>query len=129
MPSDTSPVESLYVTLMNLVWRLDIQSSHFSTLVVLKHCAYHLVFESRYVKLFDARPNAIHIFGLRIRQILFASNISIDSILETSQYFAIPSWYIKPPDILFDLVHLRGKKSHKCLSVQATFLGNKELIL
>ena len=36
-----------------------------------------------------------------------SSNISFDRILKTSQYFAIPPWYIKPPDNVFELVHLK----------------------
>ena len=67
------------------------------------HSAHDLVFEDRYTKWFDARPIVIHTFGLCIRQILSASNISFDIILETS----IPPWHIKPSDIVFDLVHLK----------------------
>ena len=62
------------------------------------------------MKLFDAKPNAIPTFGLRIKQLLTASNITFDDIMETPSYFILPPWYIKPPTILFDLVHL--KKNH-----------------
>ena len=51
--------------------------------------------------------NAICPFGFCIKQILSASNISFDSIMESSQYFVLPPWYIKPPDIVFDLVYLK----------------------
>ena len=70
------------------------------------HPAYQLVFDGKYVKLFKVTLNAICTFGLRMRQI----NIRFDSIMEISQYFGLPPWYIKPPDIVFDLVHL--KKGH-----------------
>ena len=62
------------------------------------------------MKLFDARPNAICTFGLHIRQILSVSNIRFDSIMETSQYVVLPSWYCKPSDIMFNLLHI--KRNH-----------------
>ena len=41
-----------------------------------KHPAAHdAVFDNKYMKLFDARPNAIHTFGLRFKQFLTASNV------------------------------------------------------
>ena len=63
------------------------------------------VFESKYM-LFDARPNVIRTFGLRIKQFLTASNISFSDILETPSYFVLPPWYIRPPKIVLDLMHL-----------------------
>ena len=33
-----------------------------------KHPAHNAVFDNKYMKLFDARPNAIRTFGLRIKQ-------------------------------------------------------------
>ena len=94
--------------LTNLVTGLDIQSSGLKSSGLKSmptHPAHDLVFEDRYVDLFDARPNAIRTFGLCTRQILSASNIIFDSILEVPQYFAL--WYIKPPDVVFDLEHLK----------------------
>ena len=38
-----------------------------------KHPTHDAMFDNKYVKLFDARSNAIHTFGLRIKQFLTAS--------------------------------------------------------
>ena len=40
-----------------------------------KHSTHDAVFDKKYMKLFDARPNAIRTFGRRIKQFLIASNI------------------------------------------------------
>ena len=48
------------------------------------------VFDNKYMKLFDARPNAIRTFGLLIKQFLTASNIDLSDILETPSYFVLP---------------------------------------
>ena len=61
------------------------------------------------MKLFDARPNSICTFGLRIKQFLTASNIDISDILETFSYFVLQPWCIKPPKIVMDLVNLKKK--------------------
>ena len=42
-----------------------------------KHPAHNAVFDNKYMKLFDARPNAIRTFSLRIKQCLTASNIEL----------------------------------------------------
>ena len=44
-----------------------------------KHPTYDTVFDDKYMKLLDARPDAI----LRIKQFLIASNIEYSDILET----------------------------------------------
>ena len=88
----TSRVESLYVDAhepclgarrakLSLQYACKIKS-------LPKHPA---VFDNKYMKLFDARPNAIRTFGLRIKQFLTASNIELSDILET------PSYFISPP--------------------------------
>ena len=59
------------------------------------------VFDNKYMKLFDARPNAICTFGLHIKQFLTASNCS--DVLETALYFVLPPWCIKPHKIVLDL--------------------------
>ena len=82
------------------------------------HCLnipHDAVFDSKYMKLFDARPNAICTFGLFIKQFLTASNIDFSGILETPSYFVLPPWCIKPIQIVLDLVHL--KKDHTDASV------------
>ena len=72
-----------------------------------KHTAHNTVFDNKYMKLFDARPNAIYTFGLRIKQFLTVSNIELSDILETPSYFISPPWCIKPPKIVLHLVHLK----------------------
>ena len=61
--------------------------------------------------MFDARPNAIRTFGLRIKQFLTASNIELSDILETPSYFISPSWCINPPKIVLELVHLKNDRT------------------
>ena len=70
-----------------------------------------MVFDNKYMKLFDARPNAIHTFGLRIKQFLTASNIDFSDILETPLYFVLPPWCIKPLKIVLDLVHVKKDRT------------------
>ena len=65
------------------------------------------VYDNKYMKLFDGRPNAIRTFGLPIEQLLPASNIQILEILETPSYFILPPCCIKPSKIVLDLVHLK----------------------
>ena len=40
-----------------------------------KHSTHDAVFDNKYMKLFDASPNAIRTFGQRIKQFLTTSNI------------------------------------------------------
>ena len=70
------------------------------------------------MKLFDARPNAICTFGLRIKQFLTASNIDFSDILETPSYFVLPPWCIKPAKIVLDLVHLKKDRTDACVYQQ-----------
>ena len=97
----TSSVESLYIdahkpclgarcTKLSLQYASKIKS-------LPKHSTHDIVFDNKYMKLFDARPNAIHIFGLHVKQFLTASNIDFSDILETPSYFVLPPWCIKPP--------------------------------
>ena len=76
-----------------------------------KHPTHDAVFDNKYMKLFDARPNAIRTFGLRIKQFLTASNIECLHILETPSYFVLPPSCIKPPKIVMDLVHLKEDRT------------------
>ena len=71
-----------------------------------------------YMKLFDARPSAIRTFDLRIKQFLTASNIDFSDILETSSYFILPPWCIKPPKIVLDLVHLKQDRTDSSIYQQ-----------
>ena len=90
----TSPVESLYVDAhepclgarrakLSLQYTSKIKSMP-------KHPTHNAVFDNKYMKLFDAKPSAIHTFGLRIKQFLTASNIELSDILETPFYVILP---------------------------------------
>ena len=100
----TSPVESLYVdahepSLGARRAKLSLQdASKIKSLP--KYPTHDAVFDNKYIKLFDVRPNAIHTFGLCIKQFLTASNIYFSDILETPSYFVLPPWCIKPPKIV-----------------------------
>ena len=72
-----------------------------------KHPTHDTVFDNKYMKLFDSKPNANCTFGLHIKQFFTASNIEFSDILETTSYFVLPPWCIKPPKIVLDLVHLK----------------------
>jgi len=121
----TSPVESLYVdanepSLGARRTKLSLQyASKLKSLPT--HPTHNVVFDNKYMKLFDAKPNAIRTFGLRIRQFLDGSDINLDTIMETPSYFVLPPWCIKPPDIVFDLVHL-GKDRTDALVYKQHFM-------
>ena len=68
------------------------------------------MFDNKYMNLFDARPNVIRTVGLHIKQFLTASNIE-----ETPSYFMLPPWYIRPPKIVLDLVHLKKDRRDACI--------------
>ena len=111
----TSPVESLYTDAhepclgarcakLSLQYTSKIRSQP-------KHPTHDAVFDNKYMKLFDVRPNAIRTFGIHIKQFLTASNIDFSDILETPSYFVLPPWCIKPPKIVLDLVHLKKDRT------------------
>ena len=68
----------------NLVWVLDVKNFLCSMLPKIKYLPKHpthgAVFDSKYIKLFDARPNAIRTFGLHIWRFLTVSNIDFSAI-------------------------------------------------
>ena len=64
------------------------------------------------MKLFDARQNAIPIFGLRTKHFLTTSNIDISDILEISLHVVLPPWRIKELTIVLDLVHTKKDRTH-----------------
>ena len=76
-----------------------------------KHPTHDAVFDNKYMKLFDARPNDIRTFGLHIKHILTASNLDFSGILETPSYFVLTPWYIRPPKIVLDLMHLKKDRA------------------
>ena len=74
-----------------------------------KHPTHDTVFDNKYMKLFDARPNSICTFALLL--LLTASNIDISDILETFSYFVLQPLCIKPPKIVMDLVNLKKDRT------------------
>ena len=71
----------------NLVLVLGVQIYLCNVLPIPNHCLNiptpDAVFDNRYMKLFDAKPNIICTFGLRIKQYLTAFNIDFSNILAT----------------------------------------------
>ena len=82
----TSPVESLYVDAREPCLgakRAKLSLQYASKIKSLpKHPTHNAVFDNKYMKLFDARPNAIRTFGLRIKQYLTPSKIDFSDILK-----------------------------------------------
>ena len=76
----TSPVESLYVDAHEPCLgarRAKLSQQYASKIKSLpKHPAHNAVFDNKYMKLFDARPNAIRTFGLRIKQFLIDATLT-----------------------------------------------------
>ena len=111
----TFPVESLYVDAHEHCLGARLAKPYLQYVSKIKslpkHPAHNVVFENRYMKLFDERPNAIRTFGLRIKQFLTASNIDFSDRLETPSYFVLPPWCIKPPKIVLDLVHMKKDRT------------------
>ena len=81
----TSPVKSLYVDAHepSLGARRAKRSLEYASKSPPKHSTHDAVFDNKYMKLFDVKPNAIRSFGFRIKQFLTASNIEFSDILET----------------------------------------------
>ena len=79
----TYPVESLYVDAHEPCLgarRAKLSQQYASKIKSLpKHFTHDAVFDNKNLKLFDGRPNAICIFGLRIKQFLTASNIGVSN--------------------------------------------------
>ena len=80
----TSPVESLNINAQELSVgsrRAKLSLQYASKITSLpKHPIHDAVFDNKYMKLSDARPNAIRTFGLCIKQFLTTSNIDISDI-------------------------------------------------
>ena len=91
----TSPRESLYVDAHEPCLgarRTNLSLQYASKIKSLpKHPAHNAVFYNKYMKLFDARPNAIRTFGPRIEQFLTASNIEF---LTFWKYLHILSYHL-----------------------------------
>ena len=63
--------------------------------------AYEVTFPPNYVNLYEQKPKAIKSFGIRISPLLESAGIKPQNV---EKHFTpnIPSWCIKPPEILFD---------------------------
>ena len=111
----TSPVESLYFDAHEPCMdarRAKLSLQYASKIKSLpKHPIHDAMFDNIFMKLFDARPDTIRTFGLRIKTFLTESNIDFSDILETPSYFMLPPWCIKPPKIVLDLVHLKKDRT------------------
>ena len=75
-----------------------------------KHPTHDAVFDIKYMKLFGARPNVFHSFGLHIKQFLTASNIDFSGI-----HILFDHLGVLLPNIVLGLVH--QKKDHKYASI------------
>ena len=124
----TSPVESLYVDAHARRAKLALQyASKIKSLK--KHPARNVVFDNKYMKLFDARPSAVRTFDFRIKQFLTASNIELSDILETP-YFILPPFVFYPTTLVYQTSEdcagfgASEKRSNRCINIPAAFHGN-----
>ena len=64
--------------------------------------AHEVTFPPKYVDLYEQKPKAIKLFGIRISPLLESANIKPQNV---EKHFTpnIPAWCVKQPDILFDL--------------------------
>ena len=64
--------------------------------------AHEVTFPPNYVDLYEQKPKAIKLFGIRISPLLESTNIKPQN---NEKHFTpnISSWCMKPPEILFDL--------------------------
>jgi hypothetical protein len=109
----TSPIPSLHVEAGELPPDLRRQKLTLQFITKLKsnpsNPAYKCVFQPSYALLFEARPSVIPSLGVRVKQHLSDSEISLDLVAQT-QISPIPPWMLQPPEFIFDL-HLIGSKS------------------
>ena len=117
----TSPVESLYVDAHEPYLgarraKLSLQYA-FKIRPLPKHPTHDAVFDNKYMKLFDARPNAIRTFGLRIKQFLTASS----DILETFIFCITTLVHQATEDCARS--DASEERSHRCIRLPAGFHG------
>ena len=109
----TSPIPSLHVEAGELPPDLRRQKLTLQFITKLKsnpsNPAYKCVFQPSYALLFEARPSVIPSLGVRVKQHLSDSEISLDLVAQTA-ISPIPPWMLQPPEFIFDL-HLIGSKS------------------
>ena len=75
------------------------------------------------------RLKAFKVFFLmfpRIKLFLTTSSIDFSDICETSSYFVLPPWCIKPPQIVLDLMHLKKDRTDASVYKQLFMaIGNR----
>ena len=102
----TSPVASLYVEAdePSLYSRREKLSLQYAIRLAANpsNPAHEVTFPPNYVDLYEQKPKAIKSFGIRISPLLESANIKPQNI---EKHFTpnIPTWCMKPPEILFDL--------------------------
>ena len=79
-----------------------------------KHPAHNTDFYTKYIKLFDAMPNAILTFGLHVKHFL-SVNIDFLQHCENAFIFCFTTWYI-------GLLKIVLKKDHIDAGAMVTFL-------
>jgi ribonuclease HI len=70
---------------------------------------YNCVFHPSFALLFEARPFVISSVGIRVKQLLLESDISLDCVAQTA-ISPVPPWLLRSPEFIFDLHH-SGSKS------------------
>jgi ribonuclease HI len=110
----TTPISSLHVEANEPPLRLRREMLALQYMLKLRsnpsNPAYSCVFESNLTSFFIAKPQAIPTLGIRLRQALSDTGVSLDSIAE----HAIPSsapWLLRPPGFDYTLFNL-GTKSN-----------------
>jgi hypothetical protein len=112
----TTPVSSLHVEASELPLWLRIQKLALQYIVKLKsnagNPAYSSVFQPNYMALFDAKPNTVPTFGLRLHQALSDSGVNLNCIAQRL-IPSTPPWLFHTPgcDYTLDNVDRKSNKS------------------
>jgi ribonuclease HI len=109
----TSPIPSLHVEAGELPLNLRRQKLTLQYVIKLKsnpaNPTHKCVFEPSFTLLFDARPFVIPPLGIRAKQHLLDSAISLDCVA-LSTISPVPPWLLEPPEFIYALHH-SGSKS------------------
>ena len=123
----TSPVESLYVDAHEPCLgarRAKLSLQYASKIRSLpKHPTHDAVFDNKYMKLFDARPNAISTFGLRIKQFFNCFQHWLFRHFGNTFIFCVTTLVLQATE---DCARSGAseERSHKCICLSAAFHGN-----
>ena len=85
-----------------------------------KHPTHDAVFDHKYIKLFDAMPNAIRTFGVRIKQFLTVSNIIFFRHFGNTFIFCVTTLVYQTSEDYPG----SEERSHRCICLSAAFHGN-----